>query len=951
MSTERLNIIVKLRNSARAGIAQVTKGLKGVGAASVVASTGVAALGTALLAIPGVVLAFAAAAIPAFSRFDDVMRQAGAVTNATAEELKNMTDVAKQMGATTRYTASEAADGLRLLGMAGFEAGEAVAALPGVLNLAAAGSLELSTAADIATNILSGFGLEVNRLGDVNDVLVKTFTSSNTTLVELGESFKLVGPIAKGVGADFEDLLASIGKLGDAGLKGTMSGTALRGAINALMNPTRQEAQLMKVLADRLGVASLQVKDAEGNFVGFAKIVEQLESAGIRGEEALKLFGQRAGPAMAALVGVGADSIREMTEELKSASGTADEISRKMEEGIGGSMRRARSAFEALRNTIGETFSGDAKNLIDSFTSGMLSLNDAIINVTSTEEWETFREVVGEVLKAIGVYFKALYFEIKNIIRVARILHNIFTFDFKEAGTVFQKLKADVMGLFFEVAKGEEKFYKIEKATGATIKTTQQYVRALKEAEAAMGSAIGRGDSDGAAQVRIDPVVEATLKDALIRLRANLAQRTAIAEANRDDTLSSINKYYDEREAIIRERRGLELRILQEAADSETDLQKRETLDARIYAKAQQLQTDLIRLTAERVREVSEIEEEAAKEALKRRELVLKQQETVNDLRLKAEKAFLDQKTRLETEAAGLQGEFAREQTAIQERQSAELAAIQEFHTAELELLRNQTDEKAIIREKEKEQALAIRRLQLDQEAEMEKLAADQTARVYEQKLENMRLVAQGASDIFQQMYEITGNQSKEFFYLAKAAAIAEATMNVAQGVTKAIAQGGMYGIISGATVAAAGAIQIAKIASQSLAEGGEVGGVSPSSRADDKIIRATSGEFMQPVSSVNYYGKGVMEAIRRRSIPREALSRFSLPGVRSGSYSFAEGGMVSPPPSSGSKGNDTTNIINVLDPAVFQQWSMSSAGQRNIINAMSENIFEVRQMIFDNQG
>lgn len=289
-----------------------------------------------------------------FVEFDDTMRIVGAVSNATASQLDDLTSTARKMGATTRFTATQAAEGLRFLAQAGFEVEESMGALPGVLQLASAGALDLGQAADIATNILTGFGRAVDELGDVNDVLVTTFTSTNTNLVELGEAFKLVAPVASAVGSEFNDLSAALGLLANAGLKGTLAGTSLRGSIDALLNPTKQEAVFMEELSDRIGGVGLQVRNAEGNFVGFLSIIKQLEVAGLKGDEALKLFGLRAGPGIAALVNQGSEALEELIISLDESGGTAARIATQMEAGLGGALRELNSAFTELILTIGD---------------------------------------------------------------------------------------------------------------------------------------------------------------------------------------------------------------------------------------------------------------------------------------------------------------------------------------------------------------------------------------------------------------------------------------------------------------------------------------------------------------------------------------------------------------------------------------------------------------------
>ena len=297
-------------------------------------------------------------AVGEFKKFDDAMRTVGAVSQATGKEYQKMTDLAMEMGRSTRYTSVEAAEGLKYLSMAGFEAKKSMEALPGVLQLAAAGNLDLGQSADIATNILTGFGMEASELVDVNNAMVYAFTNSNATLLDIAESLKIVAPIVTGVGGKFTETTAAVALLSKAGLKGTLSATGLRGAIGRLMSPTKKESELMAQLAERMGVANLSVRDSEGSFVGFIEIIEQLEEAGFKGDEALELFGLRAGPTMSALLGQGSAALRDFTNqiEMEIEKGTiASEIMERMQAGVGGMVRLYESAKSAFNIKLGKT--------------------------------------------------------------------------------------------------------------------------------------------------------------------------------------------------------------------------------------------------------------------------------------------------------------------------------------------------------------------------------------------------------------------------------------------------------------------------------------------------------------------------------------------------------------------------------------------------------------------
>lgn len=124
------------------------------------------------------------------------------------------------------------------------------------------------------------------------------------------------------------------------------------------------------------------------------------------------------------------------------------------------------------------------------------------------------------------------------------------------------------------------------------------------------------------------------------------------------------------------------------------------------------------------------------------------------------------------------------------------------------------------------------------------------------------------------------------------------------------------------------------------FADGGEVPGYSPNPRADNIPIMATAREFIQPVPTVDYYGKGIMEAMRTRSIPREVFAHWAKPTNKSGGRRYADGGEVS---SSGETSNTTKDsqslqIVNILDPAMFDQYVSSHAGQKAIMNVISRN-------------
>ena len=160
--------------------------------------------------------------------FEQQMANVGAVAGASEAQLAEMAATARRLGSTTQFSATQAAEAMEFLAMAGFGVEKSQKALPDVLNLSAAGAIDLGRAADISSNILSGFNLQAADLARTNDILVNTFTTSNTNLSMLGDTMKYVAPIAATLGIEVAEVAAMAGKLGDAGIQGEMAGTAMR---------------------------------------------------------------------------------------------------------------------------------------------------------------------------------------------------------------------------------------------------------------------------------------------------------------------------------------------------------------------------------------------------------------------------------------------------------------------------------------------------------------------------------------------------------------------------------------------------------------------------------------------------------------------------------------------------------------------------------------------------
>lgn len=371
--------------SMKGGLRGSQSGMIALGRATSGASASVMSLSKGL----GLVSSLAAgygiyAGIRAFAEFEGTMNNVRAVSGATGSEFALLNQKASDLGATTKFTASQVAESMSFMAMAGLQVGQIYEGVQHTLNLAAAGNLDLGQSADIVTNIMTGMGIASHELGNAVDVLTKTFTSTNTTLTDLGYAFKFAAPAAATAGLEFEEVAAAIGLMGNAGVQGTLAGTAMRGALIRLLDPSKEAKKAMK----RIG---LEVFDSSGKMRSFVDIVRDLEPVMAKGAAGVKdlaqIFGARPFQGIAAVIRQGADALQVMRGELRNAGGTAQEIADIQMEGLRGAFIELRSAAEGLAVAIGESGLGHAfEKLVDSSTAALRSMTAGLRELAPASE-------------------------------------------------------------------------------------------------------------------------------------------------------------------------------------------------------------------------------------------------------------------------------------------------------------------------------------------------------------------------------------------------------------------------------------------------------------------------------------------------------------------------------------------------------------------------------------
>ncbi|HBR4853441.1 phage tail tape measure protein [Klebsiella sp. 1SOBk12mer] len=311
--------------------------------------------------------------------FDEEMSRVQALTRLDKgdSQLAALRAQAKKLGAETAFTTRDAASGQAFLAMAGFTPQSIQAALPGVLNMALAGGMELGESADIGSNILSQFTLPAGEMNRVSDVLTAAFTRTNTDLRSLGDTMKYAGPVASKLGISLEEAAGMAGILANNGLRGSDAGTAMRASLARLASPTAGAAKALK----QLGVS---VSDAGGKMRPIETILSDLYKATKKyGQvDQVSFFkdiaGEEAFVGLQTLVaGAGSGELQKLVRELKGAGGEASAVAKKMADNLSGDLKNLDSAWEGFRIQVEETIDGPLRKL----TQG---LSDAI---TTAIEW------------------------------------------------------------------------------------------------------------------------------------------------------------------------------------------------------------------------------------------------------------------------------------------------------------------------------------------------------------------------------------------------------------------------------------------------------------------------------------------------------------------------------------------------------------------------------------
>ena len=369
----------------------------------------VAKVGAAAIAgAAGAVSVFGVKSIQAGMDFDSSMSQVAATMGTTVDQIGELRDFAQEMGRTTAFSATQAADALNYMALAGYDAQTSMAMLPNVLNLAAAGGIELAQASDMVTDAQSAFGLTTEQTTAMVDQMAKTSSKTNTSVQQLGEGFLKIGATARNLKGGTQELATMLGVLADNGIKGAEGGTHFRNILLSLQNPTEAGAKALQ----QLGVS---VYDSSGKMRSTVDIIKDMQN-GMKGmsdesKQAMLsgMFNKTDLAAVNALLNTSSDRFDELSASIGDCAGAAQEMADTQLDNLEGDVTLFKSALEGAEIALSDGLNPALRALTQAGTKGLEYLTKAFEKLNTYVEAgvKSFKSVKG-VGTAVGEAFKAV---------------------------------------------------------------------------------------------------------------------------------------------------------------------------------------------------------------------------------------------------------------------------------------------------------------------------------------------------------------------------------------------------------------------------------------------------------------------------------------------------------------------------------------------------------------
>ena len=398
------------------------------------------------------------AAVKTAADFDSAMANVAAISGATGDDLQALRDKAREMGEKTKFSASEAADAMSYMAMAGWKTGDMLSGIEGIMQLAAASGEDLATTSDIVTDALTAFGLTAEDSAHFADILAAASSNANTNVSMMGETFKYCAPVAGALGYSAEDVAEAIGLMGNAGIKSTQAGTALRTMMTKLQGE-------LKLSGEALGEVTIQTANADGSMRELSDILADCRTAFSKMSEseaaaaAETLVGKNAMSGFLALMNSAPGDIDKLRNAIENCDGSAEDMAAIMQDNLNGQLTILKSQLEELAISFGEMLMPVIRKVVTAVQGFVDKLNNmdeaqrkTIITIGLViAALGPFLVILGTVISTVGKSMKAYASAAKGIKKLMVAVKS-GTGIFGKLGTALGGISAPVLAIVAVIA-------------------------------------------------------------------------------------------------------------------------------------------------------------------------------------------------------------------------------------------------------------------------------------------------------------------------------------------------------------------------------------------------------------------------------------------------------------------------------------------------------------------
>lgn len=839
-----------------------------------------------------------------FVGFTHKMIEVNTLTNLSTKGFKELSKTVLDMTRRVPQSARELADALYDIVSAGVDVAAANDVLEQSAKAAVAGVTDTRTAARTGLAVINAYGLGIGKLSEVYAILFQTVRKGVITFEGIATSIGQVLPSAVSADVSFKAIAASLATMTKNAVSANRATTAMRSGLSALAAPTPEVEKEMK----KLGIT----------WKGWIPTLRDIAKLGLdlKGMKSL-VPDERSSKAILVLT-QNIETLEETLRDMDDAAGSMQTAYNIMKDSPTNQVKQLANAWDALTIAISAAIAPAVLGGIRALTGALQEVSLALQGYTP-QQVELVR-ATEKIISSTGKYEDKL----KALKKIKKEVNDQYREEFKR----IEELKKSDPNYYSRQA-GMLKFYhkNLLLVDGAIKSLHKTHLAGLKKLKAETPD----DEKSPIAALVGDP--KPVIEDLIVFNEKVKTVLTDVSNAYKDGEIS-VKDYYDLKRELVETVLWTEISALKNLlVQTEGEAQKEEIVN-KIIAKQIQLKREITNLDRE--------EAEALKALNTSREDSLK---------------LLD-----EIEKRGSligQDDYTQRLAALKAQQDIERKQLIAGLTDEVEQV------KAIKQAQytwEKEQAQLLADFEKEKREEVLNSMAENFGRIadlfntfYSQRLQTINNTeqaitnAEAAGDTakvarLKAQQESQKASARKQFNIAKAAAAAEAAINGALAISKAYAQEGIWGALGAITIAAAVGAEIANILGQSpgFEEGGEINGRS----GIDKVnIRATKGEFMQPVSAVDHYGSGVMEAIRNKAIPKSLLLGYKgmSPHIPS-SGGYQTGGLVDA--GAGDGREIGLQINNIVDPDLMGQYLISRPGQKVILNVIGQNAFSIKRKL-----